>query len=71
MRDNFSESVERVFQRHGVYYKFGAEAVHLVERCEALRIVHKAQPLGVGVVHGRLVLEAEQVDEKRAHLACA
>ena len=66
-----AEHVEGVFERDGVHYQFGAEAVDFLERGEAQGVVHEAQALRVDVVDGCLVVETEQVDEEGAHLARA
>ena len=68
--NHLPEHVQRVFQRDGVDDQFGTEGLDFVRRGEPLRVVHEAQPFGVDVVHRRLMVEAEQVHEERAHLSC-
>ncbi len=57
-----------VFQCHGVDDKLGAEVAHLAERCHSPAVVGEPHPFRIFVVHGRLVVETEQVEEEASHL---
>ena len=61
----------RVFYGYGVDNQLGFEVLNLFQRRETQGVESKPQPLGILLVHSRLVLEAEQVEEKAAHLACS
>ena len=58
-----------MLERHGVDYEFGAEGLDFFLGSEPLRVVHEAQPLGVGVEDRRLVVETKDICKERAHLA--
>ena len=57
-----------VFPCHGVDDKLGAEIAHLAERCHSPAVVGEPHPFRIFVVHGRLVVETEQVEEEASHL---
>ena len=67
---NLAKDVEGVFQRDGVDDQFGAEIAYLFQRGESEGVVHESQALGLNVIDGRFVLEAEEVHEEGSHLAC-
>ena len=60
-----------VLHRHGIDDELGFELGYLLQLGEAQTVVGKAQPLGILLVYGHLVVEAEQVDEETSHLACS
>ena len=68
-RQHLTEGVEGVFHRDGVDDQLRLELLDFVQRGEAVGVVDEAQLHGVGVVHGRLVLETQYVCKEGAHLA--
>ena len=66
---HLAEGVEGVLHRHGVDDQLRLEVLDFVQRGEAVGVVDEAQLHGVGVVHGRLVLETQYVCKEGAHLA--
>ena len=66
---HLAEGVEGVLHGHGVDDQLRLEVLDFVQRGEAVGVVHEAQLHGVGVVHGRFVLETQYVCKEGAHLA--
>ena len=64
VRLHLTEDVKGIFERNGVDDEIGLEGVYLIEGCEALGVVHKAQPFGVDVEDCCLMLKAEQVNKE-------
>ena len=69
-RKNLAEYVGGVFQRDSVDDQLGTEVANLFKRGKSQRVVHKPQALRVDIIDGRLVLEAQEIYEEGAHLAC-
>ena len=71
MGNHGAEHIEGVFQCDGIDDQLGAEGFNLFEGGEAEGVVHEAQAAGIYVVNSRFVIETEQVDKERTHLACS
>ena len=71
MRNHFLESRNGVFHGHGIDAEFRFELLHFLHRREAQRVIGEAQPLGITLIDGYLMVETEQVDEETSHLTCA
>ena len=56
-RQNFAESVQRVFHRGSIDHQFRFELLDLLQSGEAVGVVYKPKLMRVDVEHGRLVLE--------------
>ena len=68
---DFLEGRDGVFHRNGVDDQLRLELLHLLQTLKTVTVVGEPQASGVFLIHGYLVVEAEQVDEERSHLACS
>ena len=59
-----------VLQRDGIDKQFGLEGLNLLVGRKALTIIREAHAFGIALEDSHLVVETQQVDEERAHLAC-
>ena len=71
IRQYFLECRYGVFHRHGIDKQLGLEVSNLVDRRETLAVICEAQPLGILLEHGHLMVEGEQVDKEASHLSCS
>ena len=70
VRQHFLERRYGVFHCYGIYDEFRCELLHLVECGKSLAVVCKPHSLRVFLIHRRLVVETEQVEEETSHLTC-
>ena len=69
IRYDLAKHIQCVLQRNGIDNQFGSKVANFFKRCKSLRVVHETQSLGIYVIYGRFVFEAEQVHEKRTHFS--
>ena len=65
------EGRDGIFYRHCIDAQLWLEGAYLLKVCKTLTVICKTQTLRIILKNSHFMVEAEEVDEKRPHLACS